>query len=467
MKCETVINGEASKDHEEKIIKNGNSHRKAVHLFEFPEKKFEIRNSLLTDMIESNPHIKTIYNIFVALLIALFINTIAHDYLRTNEIKFGFHIISKAFGKLYISLITWLGYMTSTFGIFFLFQFWAKIRLNLSPKSKVIRLWDKFWLICLACYYITSFRVASKIVSSYKLPPASAAIIAIEQVRLLMKVHSFVRTKAEAFVKYKLHSEQVVPKVEFMKFLYFLFAPTLIYKDEYPRTNKIRWDFVFYRALDIVGIIFLYSFVFYRFVFPFFDEFGQRKYTRAEILAFMFDITFPSVLLDLATFYLMLHAVQNLFAELLRFGDRMFYKDWWRSTTYQQYYKTWNVIVYDWLRSYIFKDLYYLTNGNTTVAKLTVFVVSAIVHEWILTYMLGFFLPFLALQFGTMGLLLYFVNVPQVTFLNILFWYGNALGHTMNLAIYALEFNARLVYPSDGSWRDYLVPKFVSCDCIV
>nr|CAI5828471.1 unnamed protein product [Callosobruchus analis] len=262
-------------------IRNGDSHIEGVQLSTFPEKKFEIRNSLLTDMIETNPHIKTIYNIFVALLITLFVNTIAHDYLRTKEIKFGFHLIYKGFRKVHISLITWLGTLALVFAVFFLFQVWAKVRIKLPPKSKKIRLWDNFWLTCLAVYYIGSFRVPSKIVVSNSLPAASAAIILLEQVRLLMKVHSFVRTKATAFLKYKPHAEQNAPNVEFGKFLYFLFAPTLIYRDEYPR------------ALDIIGIIFLYSFVLYRFVVPFFDEFGQRRYTKAEILAFMFDVTIP------------------------------------------------------------------------------------------------------------------------------------------------------------------------------
>ncbi|KAJ8965204.1 hypothetical protein NQ314_004272 [Rhamnusium bicolor] len=44
-----------------------------------------------------------------------------------------------------------------------------------------IKLWDTLWLISLVGYYIFSFRVASLIVLIFKLPPASAAIILMEQ----------------------------------------------------------------------------------------------------------------------------------------------------------------------------------------------------------------------------------------------------------------------------------------------
>ena len=34
------------------------------------------------------------------------------------------------------------------------------------------------------------------------------------------------------------------PCPDFSQFLYFLFAPTLIYRDSYPMTPKVRWDIV-------------------------------------------------------------------------------------------------------------------------------------------------------------------------------------------------------------------------------
>jgi sterol O-acyltransferase len=59
------------------------------------------------------------------------------------------------------------------------------------------------------------------------------------QVRLMMKTHAFVRSNVPRALAYKPHqsedSQEMTPCPGFSKFLYFLFVPTLIYKDNYPR----------------------------------------------------------------------------------------------------------------------------------------------------------------------------------------------------------------------------------------
>lgn len=55
------------------------------------------------------------------------------------------------------------------------------------------------------------------------------------QVRLLMKQHAFVREGIKKVVSYKPHSEAEYRPSKYSQFLYFLFAPTIVYRDEYPR----------------------------------------------------------------------------------------------------------------------------------------------------------------------------------------------------------------------------------------
>ena len=76
--------------------------------------------------------------------------------------------------------------------------------------------------------------------------------------------------------------------------------------------------------------------------------------------------------LKINTFYV------QAWAEVLRFGDRMFYtvrtlrkkvneneimvciftlKDWWNSCSYQEYFRTWNCLVQDWIHLYIYTAL--------------------------------------------------------------------------------------------------------------
>lgn len=55
-----------------------------------PEKIFETRNSILTDLFAEVKHMKTIYNAFAAMLIILMLNTAAHDILDSGTCVFSF-----------------------------------------------------------------------------------------------------------------------------------------------------------------------------------------------------------------------------------------------------------------------------------------------------------------------------------------------------------------------------------------
>lgn len=53
---------------------------------------------------------------------------------------------------------------------------------------------------------------------------------------MAMKMHAFVRSVAPIALAYKPHSDDKQSKLPgFSKFLYFMFAPTLIYRQTYPR----------------------------------------------------------------------------------------------------------------------------------------------------------------------------------------------------------------------------------------
>ncbi len=72
-----------------------------------PEKEFVARNSLLTDLFEIN-HIQTIYHIFIAILILLFMNTVIEDIIDKGRIDIEFTLILWAFGNLQTVLTTWV-----------------------------------------------------------------------------------------------------------------------------------------------------------------------------------------------------------------------------------------------------------------------------------------------------------------------------------------------------------------------
>ena len=74
-----------------------------------PQKEFLARNSLLTDLFEVS-HIQTIYHIFIAILILLFMNTMIEDVIDKGQINFDFELIQWAFGNLQTVFFTWVTY---------------------------------------------------------------------------------------------------------------------------------------------------------------------------------------------------------------------------------------------------------------------------------------------------------------------------------------------------------------------
>jgi len=224
------------------------------------------------------------------------------------------------------------------------------------------------------------------------------------------------------------------------------------------------------KLVEVVGVVFYYAFLLERFIIPNHKDIGLRPYTIQELILQALDNFTVGLMLLLLAFYVVLDTTQNLFGELLRFGDRQFYQDWWTSTSYNEYFRTWNMVVGDWLFTYVYKDIYeHVVPGNKRMAKLTVFVVSAIVHEWVLTTMFGFFFPVLFVTFCEAGILS-FIPAPKLDVLNVLFWYFLAIGCSILSSLYATEWFVRTNLPVvDGSdsLMDFIVPRLFTCNCIV
>lgn len=227
------------------------------------------------------------------------------------------------------------------------------------------------------------------------------------------------------------------------------------------RTSHIRWGYVCTRAFEVLCIILNIGYLIERLIKPSFQEFGLRTYTVTEIFLCICEMSFAGMLLKLYGFYFMLHSWSNLWAELLRFGDRKFYSSWWIATSYAEYFRTWNILVGDWLYTYVYKDMYeVVVPRNKIAAKFAVFMLSAMVHEWLMCYMLGYFVPIMFIFFFFFSGPMSFIKAPKLSVLNILFWYGLAYGSGTMVCVYTMEFYARANTPSEVlKMKDYFVPQ--------
>lgn len=296
---------------------------------------------------------------------------------------------------------------------------------------------------------------------------------------MFMKTWAFVRSNLARARNYKKDDDATQTDGQdtstlcpnFSHYLYFLFAPTLVYRDEYPRNKTCDWQKVINDLSQVIGCLFYTHFLFVRFCVPVFQQFGRESFNGTNLLVAVFSCMFPGSLVLLCGFFAILHAWLNAFAEMMRFADRMFYKDWWNSTSYARFYRTWNCVVHDWLYEYVYRDIVFWQRQQgdgcsrlRCLPMLVVFFISSVVHEYILAFAFRFFYPVLLVMFGGFGVAFMFVNSKARQF-NIFLWVTLIFGTGILMCLYSMEWYARINCPPtyDG-FLDYMVPRSLNCE---
>lgn len=191
------------------------------------EREFVAQPSLFTELFEVK-HIRSIYHLFIAILFITFINNIANDVLSGTGIRLGLRYVHINFGQFGRVLVIWCCMFSATLAVYPLYCTWAKYRYitttTATTAARLRWLWDRLWSLMLAVY-LCAFVTLPPYIKGYDMPVASAAIVLLEQIRLFMKIHAFIRS----------HTPHVLyntgkPLPGFDRFLYFLFAPTFVYR---------------------------------------------------------------------------------------------------------------------------------------------------------------------------------------------------------------------------------------------
>lgn len=268
-----------------------NNHR-AKDLRAPPEqgKIFISRQSLLDELFEVD-HIRTIYHMFIALLILFVLSTIVVDYIDEGRLVFEFNLLAYAFGKFPTVIWTWWAMFLSTLSIpYFLFQRWAH-GYNKSSHPLIYSL--VHGLLFLAFQLGVLGFVPTYVVLAYTLPPASRFILILEQIRLIMKAHSFVRENIPRVLNAAKEKSSKDPLPTVNQYLYFLFAPTLIYRDNYPRTPTVRWGYVAMQFLQVFGCLFYVYYIFERLCAPLFRNIKQEPFSARVLVLCVFNSILP------------------------------------------------------------------------------------------------------------------------------------------------------------------------------
>ncbi|XP_028588260.2 sterol O-acyltransferase 1-like [Podarcis muralis] len=427
-------------------------------------KVFVARKSVLDELFEMKD-IRTIHHVFIAFFIMIILCTLIVDSIDEGRLVVKFDLLVYVFGKSSVVASTWLYMFLSTLTVpYGLFLLWAQGYHGSSHKT--IR--SAFFGGLLMIFQIFGLGVGPAYIAvAYNLPPASAFIVILEQVRLLMKGYSFIRENTSrilSFTPQKTNTVQV-PKVS--QYLYFLFAPTLIYRDAYPRNPTIRWSYVATMFAQALASLFYVHYLSEIYTYPAFRKYGGEHFNVRGLVLCILHTMLPNLLSAVILSFLLFHCWLNAFAEMLRFADRMFYKDWWNSKSYARYFRTSNVVVHDWLYYYAYRDVLWLFGKKfKAVAMLSVFTLSAIVHEYVLAVCFGYFYPVLFFFYMGFGTLFNFIlsDRRKGPIWNVILWLTLGLGITMIHYLYSLEWNAHKHCPlKNPTFLDYVKPPSWTC----
>ncbi|XP_015263869.1 PREDICTED: sterol O-acyltransferase 1-like, partial [Gekko japonicus] len=143
-------------------------------------KVFVPRKSLLDELFEVD-HIRTIYHMFIAILILFILSTLVVDFIDEGRLVLDFDLLVYSFGKFSVVAPTWLCMFLSSLAVpYGLFCQWAQGYHNSSHKT--VRSFF-FGTLHMLFQMLGLGLGPTWVAMAYDLPPASGFIVILEQVR--------------------------------------------------------------------------------------------------------------------------------------------------------------------------------------------------------------------------------------------------------------------------------------------
>ncbi|KAJ8417485.1 hypothetical protein AAFF_G00287120 [Aldrovandia affinis] len=165
---------------------------------------------------------------------------------------------------------------------------------------------------------------------------------------------------------------------------YFLLAPTLCYQRDFPRTPNVRFNFLLQRLLEMVILTQLMVGIMQQWIGPLFQRSGSC-FTTMDVtmrIEHLVELVAPNHFLWLILFFLFSHSCLNFSGELLRFGDRHFYGDWWNADTLKSFWRKLNVPFHKWSHRHLYTPLL-RKRVLPRHAELLAFLLSAALCEYV------------------------------------------------------------------------------------
>ncbi|XP_065272772.1 LOW QUALITY PROTEIN: diacylglycerol O-acyltransferase 1-like [Emys orbicularis] len=235
---------------------------------------------------------------------------------------------------------------------------------------------------------------------------------------------------------------------------YFLLAPTLCYQLNFPRQKNCRQGYIIRRFIEMIFLFHLMLGLIQQWIVPNIHK-SMKPINEIEstlLTEYILKLAVPNHFIWLIFFYWYFHSCLNCLAELLRFGDRQFYLDWWNADSVLQFWSRWNIPAHKWLDRHVYRPL--LHHGyDKWQARMTVFLLSACFYEYLIA------IPLKMFRFW-----MFFAMAAQVplaclmkrlfggNFGNIFMWISLVLGPPLMMLLYFHDYYIQH-HRKDSSWR--------------
>ncbi|KYR00645.1 diacylglycerol O-acyltransferase 1 [Tieghemostelium lacteum] len=300
---------------------------------------------------------------------------------------------------------------------------------------------------CTACIVIPSTSIVA-----FDANPASGIIVMIMICIYSMKLISYAYENSKQRNFYPDNSSftwdykdsTIYPNNLTLKSTYwYMLVPTLVYQLSYPRSERIRKRFLIRKIIEALFLSLLIFYMVEQYMVPLVQNSlkPMEQYDMVRIVERVMKLSLPNLYVWLLGFYVFFHLYLNIMAEITRFGDREFYRDWWNSTGLDYFWRTWNMPVHHWMVVLIYTPMR-RRGWSKNWGYFMCFFVSAVFHELVIS-----------IPFHTIKLWAFFGIMSQMVLIaltknllngsstgNIIFWFSIVLGQPMIVLLYYRNF---------------------------
>lgn len=310
---------------------------------------------------------------------------------------------------------------------------------------------DSFCYVLRVLNCVASVFVPSASILAFSPNPASGIIVMIMVCTFSMKIISY---HYENSKQRKLNPDNkkfvyngdtsVYPNNLSMRSTYwFMLVPTLVYQLSYPRSPRIRKGYLIRRIFEALFLSTLVFWVVEQYMVPLVQNsvLPMEQYDVARIVERIMKLSLPNLYVWLLGFYVFFHLYLNIVAEITRFADREFYRDWWNSTGLDYFWRTWNMPVHHWMVVLIYTPMR-RRGYSKNMGYFMCFFVSAIFHELVIS------IPFHSFKlWGFFGIMSQMVLIALTkgslngkNIGNVIFWITIVLGQPLIVLLYYRNF---------------------------